>query len=1171
MKKAYPIPQETAERQAIAADPRYSVWVSANAGSGKTHVLSQRVIRLLLEGTDPSKILCLTYTRAAAANMANRVFRDLAAWAVLDEASLAAQISKVEGRTPTRDRLLRARRLFAEALETPGGLKIQTIHAFCEAVLHQFPLEANIAGHFEMLDSQMEAALFAEARRDMISGAAGPQNESLAEAFATVLERGGEWGLDALLAEIVSKRDGLRKLIDQIGGNYAALFEEFEFDRHDTAAGVAADVWPLPGFSLEQYAEFREAAEAVDARKVLGAIVPNADRAFAEHDSVRRLALLAAGFLKTDGDPYDPVKTFKRALHDRLPDLADRYSAAAGAIVAARERLALFRMLEGTRAALVVADWLIARYEHLKNARGFLDFNDLIMRTVRLLARRDAGPWVQYKLDQGIDHILIDEAQDTSPHQWEVVRRLAEEFFAGYGSREGAHRTVFAVGDEKQSIYSFQGADPAAFAESGHAFSEKVRAAAGNFEQVRLTWSFRSTGDVLAAVDRVFERPDIRKGLTRDTEEIDHKAIRHNAPGYVEVWPPIGADTVEEPDDWTQPVDHASAPSVKVAENVARTIQGWLQRGERIEGTGKRLAPGDVMVLVRKRDRFVHALSRALKSRGIPVAGADRLSLPGHIAVKDLIALGRFVLQPEDDLSLAALLRSPIFGLSEDALFGLSWGRGKGVSLHASLLRAGREDPSFADVASRLDEWATAAAFRPVFEFYAGVLGRDGVRSRMIARLGHEAGDILDEFLNFCLAQERTGLPGLEAFLATLESAGPEIKREMDQTRDEVRIMTVHASKGLEAAVVFLVDSGSAAFSEQHLPRLMPFAPRNGIWQGDGYLWRASSDVANSFSRTAGALAREKAEEEYRRLLYVGMTRAEDRLIVCGYHGKRTPGPMTWLAIVSGALVGADEAEQHIEPATGQAVHRFRITPLSTTAATDAAVPRDREQTGAVLPQRLREPLPAAPALPRPLAPSGASALIEEERQAVISGRSPVLDAAAEPTFAIARGLAVHRLLQMLPSLPAAERLAAGGRYLDRIGRKWPAGEGEQALASVARILEDDQFAPIFAQGSRAEVSLMGTLSVRGAERAVSGKIDRLAVICETVLIADYKTNRPAPSTLAEVPPGYVAQLALYRALLAPIYPGKRIAAALVFTEAPRLIAVPEDVMDEALVRLTQA
>lgn len=1173
MKKRYPVPEETATRQAMAADPRNSVWVSANAGSGKTHVLSQRVIRLLLEGTDPSKILCLTYTRAAAANMANRVFRDLAAWAVLDETSLAEQIAAIEGATPSRERLARARRLFAEALETPGGLKIQTIHAFCEAVLHQFPLEANIAGHFEMLDSQMETALFAEARRDMVTGAAGPHDRRLAEAFTAVLARGGEWGLDALLAEIVAKRDGLRRLIDQIGRHpldYAPLFQEFGFHPGETAATVAGQAWPLPGFSAAEYEQFKNAAMAVDARKALNDIVPYADEAFGETDPVRRLALLAKGFLKSDGDPYDPAKTFKKALHERLPDLADRYAAAADAIVRTRERHALFGMLEGTRAALILADWLIARYEHLKNVRGFLDFNDLIMRTVRLLSRRDAGPWIQYKLDQGIDHILIDEAQDTSPPQWEVVRKLAEEFFAGYGARHDVHRTVFAVGDEKQSIYSFQGADPDSFAESGHAFAAKVRAAEGSFEQVRLTWSFRSTGDVLAAVDRVFEREAVRKGLTRDAEQIDHKAIRFDAPGYVEVWPPIGADIAQEPEDWTAAVDHARAPAVQVAENVARTIEAWLRRGEIIEGIGRKLRPGDVMVLVRKRDRFVHALSRSLKSRNIPVAGADRLSLPGHIAVKDLMALGRFVLQPQDDLSLAALLRSPVFGLSEEALFRLSWKRGKGVSLYASLRRAAEADEAMAAIVRRLEAWADAAAFRPVFEFYAGVLGRDGVRRAMIARLGHEAGDIMDEFLSFCLAQERTGLPGLEAFLSTLENAGPEVKREMDQTRDEVRILTVHASKGLEAPVVFLVDSGSAPFSEQHLPRLLSFPPAKRLWQGEGYLWRASSDVANDFSRAVGSAVREKAEEEYRRLLYVGMTRAEDRLIACSYHGQRQPGPMTWHAIVSSALVGAPETQTLTDPSTGQTVHRFRVTQPAIASTPPDGVEVETDLLPSTLPAELGAPLPPAPLLPRPLAPSGASVLIDEQRQAVISGRSPVLDAGAEPVFAIARGLAVHRLLQMLPTLPAPSRHAAGERYLARLGTGWPEGEREAAMASVERLLGDSQFAPLFGEGSRAEVSLMGTLTVKGQERAISGQIDRLAVMPDRVLIADYKTNRPAPSSVTEVPPAYIVQLALYRALLKPIYPGREIAAALVFTEVPLLLPIPQDVMDDALARLTR-
>ena len=1171
MKKAYPIPSETAASQARASDPSNSAWVSANAGSGKTHVLAQRVIRLLLAGTDPSKILCLTYTRAAAANMSNRVFSTLSEWTALPDEALAQKVEALDGRPPDRRIMRRARRLFAEALETPGGLKIQTIHAFCESVLHQFPLEANIAAHFEMLDPQMEAALFAAARRDMITGAAAPEAAELAEAFATVLERGGEAGLDALLGEIVSKRDGLRAFISEIGGDgkgFAPLFEEFGFAQGETAEAIAGSVWPLPGFPPHVFAEFVHVAEAVDARRVLDSIIPDAALAFEERDPVSRLKLLASGFLKSDGDPYDLVKTFKKAMHERMPDLAERYSAAVAAIMVVSDRLAMFRMLEATRAALTVADWLIARYEQLKRGRGLLDFNDLITRTVNLLKRTDAGPWVQYKLDQGIDHILLDEAQDTSPDQWEVVRTLAEEFFAGSGARDGTLRTVFAVGDEKQSIYSFQGAAPDSFDESRQIFAARVRSADAAFADLKLTWSFRSTGDVLEAVDRVFADPETRRGISHDPDPLSHKAIRFDAPGYVELWPSLGAEAVEEPDDWTLPVNHASAPAVRLAEHIADTIRQWLASGETIEGKGRRLTAGDVVVLVRKRDRFVHALSRALKNRQIPVAGADRLSLPGHIAVKDLAALGRFLIQPQDDLSLAAVLRSPIFDVAEERLYDLAAGRAPGVSLASSLRRHGEGDAELAAIAGKLERWSGEAAFKPVFEFYAGLLARDGVRRQMISRLGPEAGDILDEFLSFCLAQERTGLPGLEAFLSTLENAGPEIKREMDQTRDEVRVMTVHAAKGLEAPVVFLVDGGAAPFSDQHLPRLMPFDGSGGHWRGKGYLWRAGSDVANGFSRAAAEKARALADDEYRRLLYVAMTRAEDRLVVCGYHGKRALGPGTWHSIVGRALAAAPESRQRPHPATGEPVLRFQVTDLPPVEAAPAG---EKQAAGgfAPLPHSLFEPLPEADELPRPLSPSGASALVEEARETVVDARSPVLDAEAEPAFAIARGLAMHKLLQMLPAVAQPDRHAAARRYLDRAGAGWPPPERDNALAAVEAILADARFMPLFAEGSRAEVAVMGEIEVKGRRRSVSGKIDRLAVTDERVLIVDYKTNRPAPRSLEEVPPAYVLQLALYRALLGPLYPDRAVEAALLFTEAPRLVALPPRVMDEALARLT--
>ncbi|WEX09434.1 double-strand break repair helicase AddA [Chelativorans sp. AA-79] len=1172
MKKNFRIPDDTLAAQALASDPSLSAWVSANAGSGKTHVLASRVIRLLLKGTDPSKILCLTYTRAAAANMANRVFENLASWSVLPDDALAEEVGKLEGRRPTPGKLRRARQLFARALETPGGLKIQTIHAFCEAILHQFPLEANIAGHFEMLDEQMEEALFAEARRDLLTSIAAERDGPLEEAFAEVLERGGESGLQALLAEIVAKRDDLRHFIDAVADEerpYAALMDEFGFAPEETAETIATAAWPVPGFGAAEFLHFVAAAQETDASRVLKGIVPAASEAFDETDPVLRLEVMARGFLKADGDVYGE-STFKAALKDRLPGIYERYLQAAEFLRQACGRLALFRMLAATTAALQIADALIARYERLKRARGFLDFNDLIMRTVRLLGRSDVGPWVQYKLDRGIDHILIDEAQDTSPEQWRIVGHLADEFFAGKGARDRAERTIFAVGDEKQSIYSFQGAEPEAFARSGFAFQRRVPEAGGRFERVRLTRSFRSTEDVLRAVDLVFAREEARRGLTRDPEPVEHRAIRDSAPGYVEIWSPLSPEVVEEPDDWTQAVDHASAPAARLAEVIAEKIEGWLKSGEILEGKGRRLKPGDIMVLVRKRDRFVHALSRSLKNRRISVAGADRLRLTAHIAIKDLMALGRFLLQPDDDLSLAAVLKSPLFGLDEDALFHLAWPRAEHVSLFAALREKAGADEGLRTVLDALLDWQSDAAFKPAFEFYAGVLAgtaeREGARGRFVARLGHEANDILDEFLSFCLTAEKTGLIGLEALLDTLEGAAPEIKREMDQSRDEIRIMTVHAAKGLEAPVVFLVDPGSAPVSNSHLPCLMPFSMKELPIKG--FVWRQGKDLANAVARGFEAEVREKAEEEYRRLLYVGMTRAEDRLIVCGYHGVRGPAPSTWHSLVRQAFLGEAGTEELDDPEICAPALRFRVTPLSETAMIEAA---DEEPEAFALPTELKEPLPPSPAMPRPLSPSRAGVFIEGGYEPAALTHSPVLEGAAGPAFALERGNAVHRLLQVLPELSPCEREAAARRYLARVGAAWPDEEVEKACGSVLSVLSDERFAPIFAPGSRAEVSVMGELLLGGTRRAVSGKVDRLAVADSEVLLVDYKTNRPAPEVLAEVPDAYVAQLALYAELLKPLYPGKRFSAALLFTEGPRLIALTDEAMAVSLARLTRA
>lgn len=1168
------IPPETIRLQSMASDPARSAWVAAHAGSGKTHVLSQRVIRLLLQGTDPSRILCLTYTRAAAANMANRVFGTLARWSLMDDQELARNIEATEGRKPDGATIARARRLFARALETPGGLKIQTIHAFCEAILHQFPLEANIAGHFELLDGQMEEALIAEARRDLLGNIASGADANLADAFAEVIDRAGETGLDKLLAEVVSKREKLRRFIDRIGQPpepYAELFEAYGFSAEETADAIAARNWPYPGFAEPDFREIMAHAEETDAKQFLKQIGETAIAAYAEKEPARRLKLFAGAMLTGKGEIYAD-KTFKKAMRTALPGIYERYCAAAELIQQDIDRLNQFAMLQATRSALTIADALISRYERLKQARGFLDFNDLIMRTVNLLARQDVGPWVQFKLDRGIDHVLIDEAQDTSPEQWQIVRMLTAEFFAGEGAREDVERTIFAVGDEKQSIYSFQGAEPAAFAESGMEFERQVGEAGAQFERVRLTHSFRSTYDVLSAVDTVFARDEARRGLTRDPEPLEHKAVRDNAPGYVELWQSLTPQTVEEPDDWTQAVDHTSAPAARLAELMADRICQWLKDGEVLEGKKRRLKPGDILVLVRKRDRFVHALSRSLKERNVSVAGADRLRLTAHIAVQDLLALGKFLLQPHDDLSLAAVLKSPIFSLSDDDLFRIGWKRGKSNSLYQALHRRAQQEPWLASVVETLDRWQNKAGFSPVFELYSEILtGTDrlpGMRQRFVARLGHEANDILDEFLSYCLASERSGVVGLEALLAVLGGAAPEIKREMDQARDEVRIMTVHAAKGLEAPVVFLVDPGSKAFTHSHRPELMPFMLRQRPYEEPlpAYLWRGDSSLANSLSRSIDAELAGKAEEEYRRLLYVGMTRAEDRLIVCGYRGKQASSEPTWHDMVRDAFAASQDVETRDEPTDCAPVLRYRVTP---TPPFEVEQEERKDAASFELPAHFSDALERPAELPRPLSPSGAFALIEPDANSAPPQASPVLGPEQKPNRAMERGTAMHRLLQLLPDMPEEQRAAAAQRHIARTGASWSEAERKAAVESVLGILEDETFKPLFSTASRAEVSLMGEIRLAGRQRAVAGKIDRLVVQDKKVLIVDYKTNRPPPRDIGEVPKAYIAQMALYARLLQPLYPDHEICAALLFTEAPRLIEVSAEAMEEALAGLT--
>jgi ATP-dependent helicase/nuclease subunit A len=1037
-------------------------------------------------------------------------------------------------------------------------------------VLHQFPLEANIAGHFELMDGDMEAALLAEARREMIAGTADPSDTALGDAFAEILGLAGEFGLETLLGAIVARREEISRFVAEIGGHdarFAALFAEFDFDGTETADVLLGRIWPDPYFDARLASSI--AAQAAASGKALAEEFAGKLADIVRLRDPAKVADALFGLFLTTKSGVVEMKSAKRIMSkgvaEHFPGFEDEFARMADTIRETSDRMALLEMLKATRAALVVADRLAGIYQRLKSARGLLDFNDLIARTAALLARHDAGAWVQYKLDRGIDHILLDEAQDTSPAQWAVIRALAQEFFAGRGSGEERDRTIFAVGDEKQSIYSFQGADPDAFDESRHDFERRAAEARRRFEFVRLNQSFRSVDDVLRAVDMVFAPEGVREGVSRDID-FRHEALRVDQPGELELWPLLAPQAVEAPDDWTQAVDHAEAPAVKLAGAIAETLKGWFSGGERLDGAGRAIGPGDVLVLVRKRDAFMHALGRALKERDIPVAGADRLSLAGHIAVRDLIVLGRVLLQPHDDLSLAALLKSPLFGFDEDDLLALAGRRGREVSLAASLRAGAPGNQRYEDALKKLDEWRTEAAMLAPFDFYARVLGRDGGRRSMVARLGNEASDVLDEFLSFCLATERLGLAGLEALLALLGEGGREIKREMDQTRGEVRIMTAHAAKGLEAPVVFLVDGGTAPFSHGHLPRLLPVRSRKWLWHGTGFLWRPASRMENAVTRAIAGDIRRRAEEEYRRLLYVAMTRAEDRLIVCGYRGQREAKDMIWHRIVEDAIAPSPHARRFVHPHLGEEAIRFCSSTAPAVADEDATPAEPARPPD--MPAWLQNPLPPAPPLPRPLTPSAAS--ISVDRGAVVQQRSPVLADEEPGGIGMERGLLVHRLLQALPDIEEEERSVAIERYLGRVAVTWPEAQRARLADEIAAVVDDPGFRELFSMPSRAEIGVMGTVTVGGRPRSVSAQIDRLFVGDDRVVVLDYKTNRPAPAGPAEVPAEHLVQLALYRELVTRIYPGRRVEAMLLYTHAPRLIRLDEAAMAQALAALAR-
>ena len=1106
--------------QRAAANPEQSVWVTANAGTGKTKVLIDRVLRLLLNGTVPDKILCLTYTKAAAAEMLSRLQQTLAQWVRMDEAQLHQTITAITGAEANDTQMTRARQLFLTVLEAPEGVRILTIHALCQSLLKRFAIEAKVSPYFRLMEGTQASILMQDARRMVFTHQRNDDlGKKLTESLNLIARHMGEEQVNELLDEIINNRKKLEPWFEEGATTQNVrdqVYTTLGIERGQTREALLADYYETMPRRITQFDEAaniltqggsgdKERAEIFHQWLAFWKTTPTN----APDDAL--FMQWVNGFLTKSFTPRSSLMVKKS--RDNHPDMAEFLVEEQQRIYQLTQKIFAMEAAQWSLATLTVAEALLTLYRDLKLRKGFLDYEDLIHKAHQLLGVAGIAPWILFKLDSGIDHLLIDESQDNSGTQWEIVRLIADEFFHGESART-AKRTLFVVGDEKQSIYRFQGAEPEKFAEMKHYFAQKIEQAEKPWQVVKLRESFRSTPAILQLVDKVFEHSEASDGVIEQGIAPEPHISRREFAGRVELWPLTAQE--DETDDrtpWQIPsVENARATQnseSELCDYIATTIGDWLEKKRHIPARGRAIKPEDILILVRTRTSFFYRLIRTLKKYKIAVAGEDRIKLHEQIAVQDVLAVADFLLLPTDNLSLACVLKSPLFGISEDELFTLAHGRSgslwESVKTHQP------------EIASVLSAWLNKVDYLRPYELLSHILEAQGGRSKLAAQLGVQVHDALDELLKLARNYEQISPPSLQGFMQEVRREEITIKREMEQAGGGVRVMTVHGSKGLQAPIVILPDTTGKPTKSDKLR-----------WVNDTVLF-APYDAANLVRVQELKDENKQAElREYRRQLYVALTRAADELYIGGKlakDGKKIPAG-SWYDYIHSAMEdiakpqddGTLLLEDNFPPADAE---EEKMVELKATAT---------------LPTWINSPKPVEPMPPRPLMPSRPN--LPEPAQ-----DSPLAKAAAK------RGTLIHHLLEILPDIAPEKRKASAHILLKK--QSIDEASRNEWIAEAMAVLNDSRFAQVFSKASQAEVPVTAKLA---DGQVLSGQIDRLIITDDAVLIVDYKTGKHVPASSAQLPEYYAAQMQAYVDAIAPIYPNKQVRAAILWTAIPRLM-----------------
>lgn len=1106
------------KQQMAAANPDMSVWVEASAGTGKTKVLSDRVLRLLLAKVKSEKILCLTYTRAAAVQMNERIAKRLSDWAIVSDSDLKKELTELLGENFDDNLVNYARTLFAALLDTPGGMKIQTIHSFCEDILKRFPLEAGISPYFEVLDDRSAKEILQNIKLDLLKTTVSSEDDLLTQSVLYLTQTFKERRFPDVMNMITENRSKINILLNKYDGNVPEILSV-----------LAKNLGISPDLTADDIK--RDFMQQIDRQKVSEVIKIFSEGSPDDIDRAKAFTFVLEKDFSIDSyEKYKSIfltndKTVRKSLATKptvtkYPDILPFMQSEAQRVLETENKMTALNVLLATKAVLYIAKSIIDKYSAYKTLYAVLDYEDLIAITRRLLEKSSVADWILFKLDGGIDHILVDEAQDTSPDQWAIIRALTQEFFAGIGTHEEAlARTVFVVGDRKQSIYSFQGADPKEFDKMYRYFEERIQ----KFSKVHLDVSFRSTKAIMDCVNTLFEAEDAKKGVVPENEHINHRPFRLGEGGQVEILPLLKPDENQKDNDynWVLPVvrEQKTSLSNQLAKQIAQKIKDLVESKELLLSRNRPICYGDFMFLVQQRNAFVEEFVRACKGIGVKVSGIDKLKLLEQIAVQDLISLGKFLLLPTDDLSLAEVLKSPIFGLTDDDLFKLCYQRTD--TLFNNLLR----DDTYKDTAEQLKTLLNMVGFARPFELFNCVLVKVKGRQHFIQRIGKEVEDVLDEFLNLTLVFEQKHTPSLESFISWIVKDEVIIKKEMEQGSDDtVKIMTVHGSKGLQSPIVILADTTrikSKAFTSDFL------------WDDGVLYFPTASANYDAVCKKIKEKDIEAQEDEYRRLLYVALTRAEDRLYIAGFTKDKKGAPAeSWYEMLKNNIVSNISVPENDK----RVIYKV-----------EQEIPFDEPEESPNIPEinlkdyaDLLSPAPLENPLAKPYAPSHNK---NDEKDLV---SSPLED---NGRF-YKRGTAIHKLLQYISTVPAEKRPQAAQLFLQREMSSFSDDEINNAAREVLDLCE--KYKNIFSPNSMAEVPVIG----EDGGKIISAKIDRLVIEEDKVIIVDYKTNRPAAKNISEVPDSYFTQLNIYKSLLEKIYPQKKIETYILWTNTCQMMEI---------------